>query len=299
MNKGFVTIATGDERYYKMALTLLRSYRKNSKNSIKFALIADRHNQYTKEFDDVIILENAKKSWMDKMSILSHCPYDENLFIDADCIVYNDINYLWDLFFYADDFSCFGAALPMNSTDGWFTKDVADIYPINFITHLHGIIYFIRKTENIKKMQLLCDEIIENYNTVKYKGFNDCLADEPVFALAMSILNFKPIERKSSYYCFVPYATSFTSDYLKRAVHYTNPKDGNVTHCDIIHWGNKNTLKKQYKVNEYVINKEYFNQKINFINYTAVKAYFTFNDIISNFKIYFKYYLEIAYKKLH
>ena len=93
MTKGFVTIATGDDRYYRIAVNLLRSYRKNCEKPMPFAVIADRVNEFTDEFDDVIILDNPTLSWMDKMRLLDSCPYDENLVLDADCLVYQDINF--------------------------------------------------------------------------------------------------------------------------------------------------------------------------------------------------------------
>ena len=246
MSKGFVTIATGDERYYRMARTLLRSYRQTSKTPGRFALIADRENEYTAEFDDVVILENPENSWMDKLRLLDSCPYDENIFIDADCLIYQDVNFFWDLFARADDFSCFGKVLPMDSKDGWFTAEAAQVYPIRFITHLHGICYFLRKGAALENMREQCRQIIENYGVVHYRGFNDRLADEPVFALAMAVLDLKPIERQPEYYCFVPFATKFRSNYVTKQVFFENTKDGAVSRCCIVHWGNLNTKKARY-----------------------------------------------------
>lgn len=253
MTKGFITIATGDERYYQMARNLLRSYRQTCKKPMRFALIADRQNEYTAEFDDVVILEHPAHSWMDKLALLSNCPYEENIFIDADCLVYQDINFLWQLFENADDFSCFGSVLPMEATDGWFQKDAQTLYPIHFITHLHGMLYFIRKGSSIAQMEQWCKKIIQDYHAVSFKAFNDVLADEPVFALAMAIMNFRPIERKPEYYCFVPFATKVSTDYYRRKVTYTNPKDGTVKSCAIVHWGNKNTQSFRYRSDAHAI----------------------------------------------
>ena len=254
MVRGFVTIATGHERYYRMARNLLRSYRQNCSERVRFALIADRRNEYTEEFDDVVILEHPANNWMDKLELLCNCPYDENIFIDADCLVYRDINYLWTLFSGADSFSCFGKALPLDAEGGWFTAEAAQVYPIHFLTHLHGMLYFIRKDEMTERMHQVCQDIIANYHAVRYKSFNDRMADEPVFALAMAILNLKPIDRKPEYYCFVPYATDFSSDYLTRRVSFENPTDGRVSGCDIVHWGNRNTLKAQYRFDAHACN---------------------------------------------
>ena len=257
MRQGFVTIATGDERYYRMARNLLRSYRLNCSEPMHFALIADRHNAFTEEFDDVVILENPTNTWMDKLNLLQNCPYDENIFIDADCLVYRDINFFWDLFASADDFSCFGKALPLDSEGGWFTSQAAQLYPIHFLTHLHGMLYFIRRSSTIDQMYTLCQDIIKNYHLITFKGFNDRLADEPVIALAMAILNLKPIDRKPDYYCFVPFATEISTNYLSRDVVFSNPTDGKVLQCCIVHWGNQNTLKAQYRFDAHILNHFY------------------------------------------
>ena len=47
MSHGFLTIAAGDEKYYKMAANLLQSYRYFSKSPLPFAILADRENEYT------------------------------------------------------------------------------------------------------------------------------------------------------------------------------------------------------------------------------------------------------------
>ena len=58
MTRGFVTIATGDEQYYRIAANLLRSYRFFSASPMPFALICDRENEYSAEFDHTIILKD-------------------------------------------------------------------------------------------------------------------------------------------------------------------------------------------------------------------------------------------------
>lgn len=254
MTRGFVTIATGHDRYYRMARNLLRSYRQNCEKPMPFAIIADRENEYTKEFDDVVILDDPTHTWMDKMRLLDSCPYDENLFIDADCLVYQDINFMWDLYKDADDFSCFGKTLPLGDKSGWFTNQAAEFYPIKFCTHLHGMLYFIRKSETLLRVQVLCNDIIKNYRKVTFKGFNDRLADEPVYALAMAVLDLHPIDRKPQYYCFVPYATKFRSNYALREVSFANPTDGAVDSCCIVHWGNQNTLRARYRFDAGAVN---------------------------------------------
>ena len=47
MTHGFITIATGDAQYYKIAVNLLHSYRWFSKAPVPFAILADQENEYT------------------------------------------------------------------------------------------------------------------------------------------------------------------------------------------------------------------------------------------------------------
>ncbi len=56
-NRGFVTIAAGTGRYYKLAVNLLDSYRFHAIHPKPFAIICDRENEYTAQFDCVILME--------------------------------------------------------------------------------------------------------------------------------------------------------------------------------------------------------------------------------------------------
>ena len=66
-SRGFVTIATGSEYYYQLAANLLISYKKRGQGQYPFALICDRENGYSALFDDVILVEDYKKSTLDKL----------------------------------------------------------------------------------------------------------------------------------------------------------------------------------------------------------------------------------------
>ena len=85
--RGFVTIATGKEHYYRIAGNLLRSYRLNA-GRYPFAIICDRENEYTAEFDKVVRMEKPTNSYMDKLRLFDCLPFEETIFIDADCLVY-------------------------------------------------------------------------------------------------------------------------------------------------------------------------------------------------------------------
>ena len=140
MKNGFFTIATGDEQYYKMAHNLLRSYRHFIKNPLPFAILCDRENEYTSGFDDVRIIPNAHRSYLDKLEVFDRLPYDINVFIDSDCIAYGDLNRLFGLFEEADDFCCFGRALPLDDKTGWFEyENLGELRAkVDYVVGLHG-----------------------------------------------------------------------------------------------------------------------------------------------------------------
>ena len=95
--RGFVTIATGKTHYYKIAKNLLDSYRLNTGGKYPFAIICDRENEYTAAFDKVVLLKSPSHSYLDKLRLFDCLPWEETIFIDADCLVYGDIDRWWRL----------------------------------------------------------------------------------------------------------------------------------------------------------------------------------------------------------
>ena len=256
--QGFVTIATGDEKYYILAFNLLRSYKLHcSEDKLPFAIICDRKNKYTEMFDDVVILEEASMSFMDKLLLYKYSPYEETIFIDADSLFIGSPEGLWDDFKNADDISCYGAPLPLNSTKGWFTYEGCREYKeqIKFLISLHGGVYFFRKTERARKIFEKAIDLAENYS--KY-GFNyfDKPADEPVMAMAMAIFQCQPYhEKQNGGIIFVP------SCYGKVKIKW----DGKITlknqsQCTevLCHFGTRNTELFVYKFAVYSNECDYY-----------------------------------------
>ncbi len=72
--RGFVTIATGREEYYRLAHNLLLSYKYHTESPLPFALLCDRENEYTSDFDQVVIIEKPYHSYHDKVYLLDLAP---------------------------------------------------------------------------------------------------------------------------------------------------------------------------------------------------------------------------------
>ena len=85
LTKGFFTIATGDEHYYRIAANLVRSYKRCSQTPLPFAILADRENEYTQAFDQVIRLPAPQNNYLDKLTVFPYLPYDINTEISIVC----------------------------------------------------------------------------------------------------------------------------------------------------------------------------------------------------------------------
>lgn len=269
--KGFVTIAVGKEKYYKMAFNLLRSYRLNSKSDVPFALICDRENEYTRLFDDVIILEKPNYSYMDKIEMLNNPPYCRNIFIDADCLVYNDLNSWWE-YMPEKGVSCFGKTLQLDSDQGWFSYDGAGQYKdlISFIPKMHGGIIFFHNDELTEKIYKLAMDIAEHYSDFEFKIFKKP-ADEPIMALATAVYDNKPIELEcldgNNEFLFYPVAKKIKCNIAKGILSYTIDGKTWITNTRLLHWQNINTESAKYKTEIDRMSKNNVTVKMNQIKY--------------------------------
>ncbi len=258
--KGFITIATGKEQYYEIARNLLRSYRFTTKEPLPFAILCDAENEYTKEFDDVRIYPNPTRSYLDKLEMFDYLPYDINIFIDADCLVFNDINRLFDIFRDADDFCCYGRILPLDDKRGWFEYDnLTDELKnkIDYVVGLHGGIYYMRRTQKTKKVFEDAREFTKNYADYKFKGNFQSPGDEPVIALSMAVNKCKPITHElSSLICWWEHENRFDLDITKGVALCKN----NGINTDIVHWGTRFTRSLPYKKQIFALERSLFGE---------------------------------------
>ncbi len=192
--KGFVTVATGDEKYYKMAADLYLSYKGRGKGKYPFAIICDRENEFTAVFDDVVLASEFRKSTVDKL-LMKNSPYEETIFMDTDILILDNIDDLWDVFKDRDDVSAFGCTLPLDSTKGWFTYEGSGKYKsqIEYLISMNGGIYYFRRSEKSESVFSKAFDLIEEYSTIDFKYFSQP-QDEPLMAMSMVLNNCKPCD---------------------------------------------------------------------------------------------------------
>jgi hypothetical protein len=245
MTRGFITIATGKEEYYQLARNLLHSYRHFCKKPLPFAILADRENEYTAEFDDVIIFpDGASNSYLDKLSLGKFAPYDITIFIDADCLAYDDLNVLFDHFEKADDFSCFGRVLPLDDKTGWFEyENLGELQEkVSYIVGLHGGLYYMRKGDITQKIFEDAKGFIPEYQKYKFRGKFE-LGDEPLVALSMAVNDCRPIPFvKEAICCYWEHVGGMQMDITKGKATVGGEYD-----TVLLHWGTRFTRELKYR----------------------------------------------------
>lgn len=248
MTKGFITIATGKEEYYILAHNLLRSYRHFCDQPLPFAILADRKNTYTAEFDDCIIFpDGASNSYLDKLRLAEFAPYDVTIFIDADCLAYGDLNILFEHFKAADDFSCFGRVLPLDDKTGWFEhENLGSLQQqVSYVVGLHGGIYYMRRGDMVQKVFEDARHFIPDYASFKFKGKFDTPGDEPLVALSMAVNNSHPIPFiREAICCYWEHVGQMRIDITKGESKVTAEPAYNTI---LLHWGTRYTRELEYK----------------------------------------------------
>ena len=246
-SRGFVTMATGRDEYYILAQNLLRSYHFHSRSPMPFAIICDRENEYTADFDVVVLMDHPQHSVFDKLRLPELAPFAETIFIEADCLAYHDLNGLWKIFKDGPDFGTLGYVLPLDSEIGWINPDYLGPYQGRIQEqYLHqGGVYYMRKGRLDAFMQT-CRDICLHREDFHFRLPNE----EPVIALACTLHAYKPPKDWIDVFCYYPVATirrlnikwgilSFSLSLPDRPV---SPPG-----IFLMHWGSDNTRGPLYK----------------------------------------------------
>lgn len=251
-SKGFVTIATGKEEYYRLAHNLLLSYKFFTKNPLPFALLCDKENEYTADFDEIVLIDKPYYSYQDKLKLLDLVPFEENITIEADSLAYKDLNGLWDIFEGSPPFCALGTRLSLQSEKGWFKQyDIGELRDIiHFCIIFQGGVYYIRRRDNgLAFFSTVCDYIFKNYKRYRFKYFNEP-QDEAIFALASAICNYPPQMDWKRVFCYLPMSDIQRADISKGVLEYTMTREsGTFFYNDkfLIHFGTEATRETLYK----------------------------------------------------
>lgn len=235
ITRGFVTVATGDEKYYRLAENLCLSYRRSG-GKYPVALICDRENEYTTCFDRVVTVDSFRRSTVDKL-LMRHSPYGETIFLDADTLILGNIDDLWDIFSEGDDVSAFGCRLPLDSQKGWFTYEGSGKYKplVKYLISMNGGIYYFRNTPLARQVFETAEAVIPEYSAIDFKYFATP-QDEPLMAMAMVVNGCTPCDEAYDMIILPAHSRKVTVDF--RGDVY---EDGKPSRAKMIHFSTART----------------------------------------------------------
>lgn len=294
MTRGFITIATGNLYYSKLAENLLLSYRYHSINPMPFAVLVSEENQYTELFDDVVVVENPYKTFMDKFYLFSLCPYDETIFLDADSLAYGDLNEYWNLFENATDFSAVGGVLDI-SEKGKGNYDIDSIWKysdgINYMVWIHAGVCFIRKSPSLLKLYNDCMDIYANYDKLSNLR-NAGSYDEVTLGIAMPMNNMKPVSEPDNLLAFMPCCTSVNADIVNGKLSYTKLNGAKVKDSGVfLHFTTKLTHSPLYDYEVAKLRCKLKADKAKFLERFKSRKIFYFFLILKHKVLLFGHYL--------
>lgn len=190
LNCGFITIAYGDRKYIKMGKILARSIRLNSPGS-RIAVVTDSNDEEISNLYDHVI--NINLDWpcgvAQKLYLDQYTPFDESIFIDTDCIVYKNLDLIWNYYLQLCDFGIKGYSY-LTANDGHYSiQDLSTcLQQLNLrrmASFNSGVIYF-NNSEKARRVFASARDIYKRREELTLMEFkNSPVNDEPIFALAM------------------------------------------------------------------------------------------------------------------
>jgi hypothetical protein len=195
-SKGIITIAQGSKRYINMAKELAISL-SISNPGLKKALATDSDDPELKLLYDVIIPTNSAFGIgiVQKLYMLDYSPFDETLFIDVDCLVLKDINFLFEEFC-KKDVSVIGKKVTEGKIFGFSVNEMKTKLKLLFIPTFNGGTYYFKKTPKAQNVFEKAKEYLQQYDSLGIDRHRGNINEEPLMAIAMGFYEQEPIDDK-------------------------------------------------------------------------------------------------------
>lgn len=251
MTRGLITVATGDQHYYRIAANLLLSYRTSSTEPLPFAIIAEEENEFTSLFDIVIITDEAEHSFMDKLLVLKLTPFDETLFFDSDCLAYGDLNEYWKVFESATDFSALGVNVGLYEEGTWY--NIEDIWKygekITYKVKVHLGMFFVRNNNSITKLYNDIKEIESNYSKLHFLMYEKS-RDEAIMGIAMPMNYMRAVPETAHLLGVLPSMVKINANIKHKNLIFTTEWGTHTDHGILLHFGTAQTKRRFYRYEE-------------------------------------------------
>lgn len=198
-NKGVLTIATGSERFIKMAINLAKSIDLNSPKWPKAVITDSDSPELAQCFDYVIPIDRELPvGFTQKLKMYDYSPFEKTLWIDSDSLVINNLEPLFHKLDNATDVSCIGFTLTHGQWAGVEIQDVIKKIEVPYLIIHNGGVYFFRKSETATKVFDKAKELLKVYDGVGFYKLRGKTAHEPLMSSGMAYFKMQPIDDENT-----------------------------------------------------------------------------------------------------
>ena len=263
MKRGFITMAYG-EKYCKLAEHLYMSYKLFGNCDYPFYCITDNQSAegLKKTFDGVIVKDDFAKSTSDKLMFFTDNPFDESVFIDSDCSIVNDVNYIFNEFSKNDSpISAIADYRDLANTEKGIQFGINAIKELGItkdFPNFNGGVYYYKKCKEADDcISFMFNTVIKSYNHFGLRvRDNGAFADEPAVVVSMLKYGFIPVPPSKNIMYLVHNKTKVKWDmknHISTYKWYEYP-----VHPTIIHWTVGGTESCQFEKYDSKIRKRFF-----------------------------------------
>lgn len=231
--KYVLTIATGKKLYIDMATNLARSFFLwHSASDITFRLVTDNKDQLPADVvqrAEIVIIEPGEfgEGFSTKLQLDKLAAPGQTLFIDSDCLVYRNLEFVFQQF-KGHAVSVIGGYI---SNGEWF-GDITAIcrqFGVKHIPKFNGGIYYLEKGEVAGRVYETARSLEKKYDEAGFVRLRSRPNDEVVMAMAMELNQQKPIPDDGNVLAeFVNFQSGIKSDLVNGIAElYNDPNHPN------------------------------------------------------------------------
>lgn len=196
VSKGIITIGQGAQKYIDMSIQLAMSIKIHSPG-LSLTLVTDSKDTSLRKYFDHIVPINSDYGvgLKQKIHIYEYSPYDETIFVDADCFIVRPFEFLFDEF-KNETVSAIGHKMTKGSWAGFEASEMMGKLQLKYIISLNGGVYYFKKSELGGKIFDKAAELLLQYDDLGIGTLRGQYNEEPLMSLAMSSFNQNPIDDK-------------------------------------------------------------------------------------------------------
>lgn len=195
--RNILTIATGKEYYINLAINLARSFLWwHQDTNIRFKLVTDKPEYIPADLKDKIDVHSISPGelgigFSSKLHLDKLAGEGQTLFIDSDCLIFGNLEHLFDLF-KGHKVSVVGGYI---SEGDWFgnIKAVCDKFDLPHLPKFNGGIYYVEKGPEATAVYEHARQIEKQYDEIGFVRLRNQPNDELIMSLAMQLHGQTPI----------------------------------------------------------------------------------------------------------